>query len=442
MVNRCVDAVIGLQFGSEAKGKMMSVLGDNKYKALVRNGGCNSAHSAYANGKKFLFHLLPCGSITFPDAKLVLGANAQIDLEYLQKEINVLKENNCWLGTDGKPRLVIDKNAVLVNKVDKIAESGGKLPGCGELYSHPRDCIIHNEELHGSCIGCEKLSKDSAWVKLGSTTHGCGALSIRRILRGTKMAALAGQPFYLKKYLMSKLPEEMELDEFVMQVIENGPVTDWSGFVDSTPVEYADENEFTKPFVTDTVDLLNRMVDNNELIMLEGTQGILLSLYHGYRGKTTSRDTSVANWCAESGLSPLTVREVYGICRTYPIRVAGDSGHMGEEITWDDVTKFAESPEPIIEQTSATRRVRRVARFNDVDFRRALYIVRPTKFMLTFADYLHYSDSGKGKWEDLTEKSRKWITDLESKMNIHFDYISTGPKQEDTIFRVWGAAGR
>ena len=446
---RCVDILVGLQAGSEGKGKYISALSDVPYKALVRTGSVNAAHSVVYNGKTYVFHQIPAGALHFPDAMLILGANAQIDAEYLKREIEVLKSNNMWLNKNGKPRLIIDQNTTIIDPIDKVAENGGRMPDCGDLYFHPRDCDIHNAAVDiggtaagkaaGTCMGCHKLPEDSAWKALGSTTHGCGANSIRKAARGTKMVVLPGQELDLAKYFRSKLPEDAthdEISEKILEIVNNGPITDWSSAIAPAPIRYAEEDEFVKQFLGDTVFILNRIIDDGGLIMLEGTQGSILSLHHGFKRKTTSRDTNASNWCSEAGISPLAVRHVYGVMRTFPIRVAGDSGPMpGEEITWEEVTKHANSPEPIVEITSATKRKRRVSTLGEEHLRRALDLNRPSNMMLTFVDYLDAEDKHKSSWDSLTQKTRDWITTLESKMGIFFNYLSTGPAPEHTIVR-------
>jgi len=443
MVNRTVDVLVGLQAGSEGKGKYISALSHISYGALVRTGSVNAAHSVVYNGKTYVFHQIPAGALHFPKARLILGANAQIDIEYLTREIELLKANNMWLDENGKPRLIIDQNTTIIDNIDKIAENGGRMPDCGDLYFHPRDCALHNNADNGknvgTCMGCSKLPVDSAWARLGSTTHGCGANSIRKAARGTKMVVLPGQELDLAKYFRSKLPEDAtndEISEKILEIVNNGPITDWSSAVEVMPVRYAEEDNIVKQYVGDTVDILNRLIDKNIPIMIEGTQGSILSLHHGYKRKTTSRDTNAANWCSEAGVSPLSVRNVYGTMRTFPIRVAGDSGPMpGQEITWEEVTKFSGSPEPIIEVTSATRRKRRVSTMGEEQLRRALDLNRPTNLMLTFVDYLNYEDRFKTSWDSLTQKTRDWITVLETKMGVFFNYLSTGPNPEHTIVR-------
>jgi len=432
--NRCVDIIVGLNAGSCGKGKIMTILQDVPYKALIRTGGPNAAHTIIYKGKAFAFHIIPCGSFHFPKAKLIMGANAQIDIEHLKHEIEVLKEHGVW----SDDRLIIDPNATVIGAIDKIAENGGRMPDCGDLWTHPIDCDNH-EKLGGTCAGCEQLPPDSAWKALGSTTHGVGANLCRKAARGTKMVVLPGQELDLAAYFRSKVDEGVsviELGTHIIDTIAEGPITDWGEFIKPEPVELAKDNEFLSRFVGNTVNIINRFIDNDEPVLIEGTQGAVLSLHHGYWPKTTSRDTNASNWCSDAGISPFAVRDIYGVTRTFPIRVAGNSGPMsGQEISWEEITEHAESKEPIVEITTATKRKRRVFTFCEDDFKKACDINRPSKLMLSFVDYLHINDYGKTSWDSLAQKTRDWITQLESKMDVFFNFLSTGPDPEHTIFR-------
>lgn len=90
---------------------------------------------------------------------------------------------------------------------------------------------------------------------------------------------------------------------------------------------------------TDTVQMLNDHIDNGAKLLIEGTQGTHLDLHIGPYPYTTSRMTSAANWVAEAGLSPALTYEVVLVCRTFPIRVAGNSGPMANEIEWVDLAR-------------------------------------------------------------------------------------------------------
>lgn len=89
--------------------------------------------------------------------------------------------------------------------------------------------------------------------------------------------------------------------------------------------------------VVDTVDLLNDGLQNGLSVLVEGTQGTLLDLHHGDYPFVTSRQTTSAAWLAEAGISPSWDVHVVLVMRTFPIRVAGNSGPMPNEIRWQDL---------------------------------------------------------------------------------------------------------
>ena len=87
--------------------------------------------------------------------------------------------------------------------------------------------------------------------------------------------------------------------------------------------------------ICDTEILLNDSVSRGADLVIEGTQGALLDLYLSRRPYSTHRSTGPATWLAELGLSPTVApMQVIMVLRTHPIRVAGNSGPMGREITW------------------------------------------------------------------------------------------------------------
>lgn len=78
-------------------------------------------------------------------------------------------------------------------------------------------------------------------------------------------------------------------------------------------------------------------------IMLEGTQGTFLDLHVGPWPYVTSRQTIASAWIAEAGLGPNLNYEVVLVARTYPIRVAGNSGPMVGEISWPELARLQNS---------------------------------------------------------------------------------------------------
>lgn len=89
----------------------------------------------------------------------------------------------------------------------------------------------------------------------------------------------------------------------------------------------------------DTEMLLNEEYNLGRQILIEGTQGDGLDLHLGPYPYTTHKQTTVANWLSECGLSPKLQYEVVLVMRTYPIRVVGNSGPMQHEINWLELAR-------------------------------------------------------------------------------------------------------
>lgn len=80
--------------------------------------------------------------------------------------------------------------------------------------------------------------------------------------------------------------------------------------------------------------VIDRHLSHGGDILVEGTQGTLLDLHHGAYPYTTSRMTTAAAWLAEAGIAATETVETVLVVRTYPIRVAGNSGPLPNEINW------------------------------------------------------------------------------------------------------------
>ena len=178
---------------------------------------------------------------------------------------------------------------------------------------------------------------------------------------------------------------------------------------------------------------LNSVADNKR-IMIEGTQGYALSLNHGSYPYCTGRDVLASSLLSDVGLAPSLCDEVIMVIRTYPIRVAGNSGPMcGKELTWEEVTRRSKYPKPLSEQTTVTKRTRRVCEFDINLVKEAAEVNRPTQLALTFVDYLDYKNYGIKKLEKLTPSARKFIERIEKETDIPCTLIKTGPDITHTI---------
>jgi adenylosuccinate synthase len=193
-----------------------------------------------------------------------------------------------------------------------------------------------------------------------------------------------------------------------------------------------------RALITDVSAEANAAVDAGKKILVEGTQGSGLSLYHTqHYPKATSRDTNAAGFLSEVGLSPRLVCEIVLVFRTFPIRVAGSqAGPLHEEITWEQLQAESGSPVPLHEYTSVTHKLRRLGRFDWDAARRAVRVNRPTRIALNFLDYLGYENRGVTNWKDLTSGAQAFVGALETACDARALCLGTGPRLADNIHRV------
>ena len=127
--------------------------------------------------------------------------------------------------------------------------------------------------------------------------------------------------------------------------------------------------------------------DMGRNVLIEGTQGSGLSLLHSHYPYCTSIDTNAAGIISEVGIAPSRVTDVLMVVRTFPIRVAGNSGYMKNEITWEQLQqKMGVNVVP--EKTTVTQKIRRIAEWDADLFKQSCLLNAPTCIALTFADYI------------------------------------------------------
>ena len=189
------------------------------------------------------------------------------------------------------------------------------------------------------------------------------------------------------------------------------------------------------PFVTSVSEELSVGIRNGQSVVVEGTQGFGLSLYHAetwpYR---TSRDTTAFSFIGEVGVGVQPFEVILAI-RTYPIRVAGNSGHLPGELTWEEVQWRSSYPHPISEFTTTTNRLRRVAEFDWSIVDQAVVANAPTQIALHGADYIDYSNFATVDWNHLSSETWKFVEEIEHRYEIPVTLIGTGPANEHIVDR-------
>lgn len=172
--------------------------------------------------------------------------------------------------------------------------------------------------------------------------------------------------------------------------------------------------------IEDTAALLHARIRDGARVLLEGTQGSGLSLTLGPWPHVTSADTNAAQLASDAGISPSDVSQTILVARTFPIRVAGPSGPLYDETTWEEL-----GFEP--EKTTVTQKVRRVGRWNPEQIRYASEVNYPAAIVVTFIDYLWPEAKNITNWRALPKAALEWIDRQEELIEVPIIAVGTGP---------------
>ena len=201
-------------------------------------------------------------------------------------------------------------------------------------------------------------------------------------------------------------------------------------------VELAKDIPSLKPYLAKVSEEIMSYYINGNQIVVEGTQGFGLSVYHSpYYPYATSRDTTASGFLSEAGISPLSVSDIVMVLRTFPIRVGGKSGPLPQEITWKVVQLGSGYPYEPQEFTTVTKRLRRVARFDVEIVKMATIANMPTQIALMGVDYLDYKNKGATSFNQLTERTKEFIFWLKRQIETQIGLIGTGPTDSELIDR-------
>lgn len=185
---------------------------------------------------------------------------------------------------------------------------------------------------------------------------------------------------------------------------------------------------YLQEFLTDVAAEVNIALDEGKRVLVEGTQGTFLSLYHGTYPYVTSKDTTASAVCADVGLGPLRVGEVIVVLKSYLTRVG--EGPLEGELPSEEVVKRGWE-----EFGTVTGRLRRAAPFNFQLARRACILNSASQIALTKLDTLFRNDAGVKSFKDLSDEARRFVEKIEVETGVKVTLIGTGPSVEDMIDR-------
>jgi adenylosuccinate synthase len=273
------DVVLGTQWGDEGKGKLVDILCDDIDICARCQGGNNAGHTIVVGEVKYDFHMLPSGLIN-PHCKNLIGSGVVIHVPSFFKELETLENK----GLDCRDRLYISSRAHLVFDFHQIADS------------------LKEREL------------SSSNKAIGTTGKGIGpAYSTKASRSGLRVHHLVSE-------------EENAWDEFVTKYMKllNSRRTRYGEFefdADADLAKYKKYAETLRPFVVDAVPFMNKALQQNERILIEGANALMLDLDFGTYPYVTSSNCSVGGVCTGLGIPPHKLRNIYGVVKAYTTRV-------------------------------------------------------------------------------------------------------------------------
>jgi adenylosuccinate synthase len=190
----------------------------------------------------------------------------------------------------------------------------------------------------------------------------------------------------------------------------------------------ASEEPSLRDYITDVSVEVNDTLDRGEYVLVEGTQGTLLSLYHGTYPYVTSKDVSASGICSDVGIGPRRVDEVLVVFKSYFTRVGAGplEGELGGE---DTIARGWQ------EYGSVTGRLRRAAPFNYDLARWSVRLNSASQLALTKLDSVYPEVSKVREYEQLSSRAREFVERTESELKTPVVYIGTGPDVLDVIDR-------
>jgi adenylosuccinate synthase len=183
-----------------------------------------------------------------------------------------------------------------------------------------------------------------------------------------------------------------------------------------------------KPYLTDVAEEVNQALDANKKVILEGTQGLMLSLFHGTYPYVTGRDTSAAAICSEAGVGPTRIDHVLLVYKSFMTRVG--AGPLPGELSREEAIKRG-----WFEIAAGTGRERRSAPFDFELARKAAKINSATQAAVTKLDVLYPSCKGVRNYDELPAEAKSFITEIENYTGVQVVLIGTGPEPLDIVDR-------
>lgn len=183
-----------------------------------------------------------------------------------------------------------------------------------------------------------------------------------------------------------------------------------------------------KKYLADVPLEVNKAIDAKENVLIEGSQGTYLSLYHGTYPYCTSKDVTASAACSDVGVGPTKIDEVILVFKAFTTRVG--TGPLPGEISWEEAEKRGWD-----ETATVTGRRRRAAPFSFELAKRAVMLNGATQAAITKIDVLFPECKGVKSSEELSSNAKAFIQRVEKEIGLPVNLVGTGPGSWEMVDR-------
>ncbi len=193
-------------------------------------------------------------------------------------------------------------------------------------------------------------------------------------------------------------------------------------------VKLAREVAELKGYLTDVPLEVNKAIDDAKKVLIEGTQGTYLSLYHGTYPYCTSKDVTASAACSDVGVGPTKIDDVIIVFKAFTTRVG--AGPLPNEISVKEAQKRGWA-----EYGTVTGRPRRAAPFSYELAKRAVMLNGATQAAVTKIDVLFPECKGIKSFNKLSKDAKSFIENIEKEVKLSVTLIGTGPDALEMVDR-------
>jgi len=267
--------VVGLQWGDEAKGKVVDYVSQDADVVVRYNGGNNAGHTVVIDGEVFKFHTLPVGALN-PGVMSVITDGVVIDPGVLSSELDGLESRGFHI-------------------------ENLKISGCAHV-------IMPYHKL------LDKLEEESKGEKkIGTTGRGIGPCYADKVSRvGIRISELV-----VPELFRSRLEDALAVKNRILTSVYGAEALD----VDQIFDEYSAYACRIAGYVADTAHIVSDAARLGKKIVFEGAHGTLLDIDHGTYPYVTSSHVTAGGACIGTGIGPTQIDRVIGVAKSYTTRV-------------------------------------------------------------------------------------------------------------------------